>query len=74
MMRLLSFFLVATVVFAIKEPRTGIEFPEKYKGSALQKLGVRTKGPIKVSVLAAACRCLAGGCTIWVQIEPSDAL
>jgi len=48
MMRLLSFFLLLATAFAVKEPRTGIDFPEKYKGSHLQKLGVRTKGPIKV--------------------------
>mmetsp|Transcript_9134 Transcript_9134/g.11698 ORF Transcript_9134/g.11698 Transcript_9134/m.11698 type:complete len:168 (-) Transcript_9134:345-848(-) len=30
------------------ERRTGIEFPTGYKASTLTKLGVRTKGPIKV--------------------------
>ena len=35
-------------MLAIKEPRTGIDFPKKYKGYLLEKLGVRTKGPIKV--------------------------
>ena len=33
---------------AATEPRTGIGFPDKYKGGVLKKLGVRTKGPIKV--------------------------
>ena len=30
------------------EPRTGISFPEKQSGGSLSRLGVRTKGPIKV--------------------------
>lgn len=30
------------------EPKTGIQFPEKMKGMKLNKLGVRTKGPLKV--------------------------
>ena len=33
---------------AASEPRTGIAFPDKYKGGVLKRLGVRTKGPIKV--------------------------
>lgn len=33
----------------ISEPRTGIIFPEALKGAKLSKLGVRTKGPIKVT-------------------------
>lgn len=33
---------------AIKEPKTGLDFPAKYDGSKLSKWGVRTKGPIKV--------------------------
>lgn len=48
MMRLVSLFLLFSTVLAVKETRTGIDFPEKYKGSHLSKLGVRTKGPIKV--------------------------
>jgi uncharacterized protein YcbX len=32
----------------INEPRTGISFPERLKRAPLSKLGVRTKGPIKV--------------------------
>ena len=39
----------AVVVHAAKkEPKTGVSFPDKFKGSALSKTGVRTKGPIKV--------------------------
>ena len=30
------------------EPRTGISFPDKQSGGTLSRLGVRTKGPIKV--------------------------
>jgi hypothetical protein len=48
MLRLLFLCLLAVTVLAVKEPRTGIDFPKKYKGYALEKLGVRTKGPIKV--------------------------
>lgn len=33
----------------VAEPRTGIMFPEALKGAKLSKLGVRTKGPIKVT-------------------------
>jgi len=33
---------------ASNEPRTGISFPDQHKGGVLQRLGVRTKGPIKV--------------------------
>jgi uncharacterized protein YcbX len=32
----------------INEPRTGISFPERLKRAPLSKLGVRTKGPIKI--------------------------
>mmetsp|Transcript_20969 Transcript_20969/g.70909 ORF Transcript_20969/g.70909 Transcript_20969/m.70909 type:complete len:193 (-) Transcript_20969:324-902(-) len=35
-------------VHASVEPRTGISFPDKHKGGSLSRLGVRTKGPIKV--------------------------
>jgi len=52
MLLLLSFTaLTMTSTFAsttIKEPRTGILFEPKVQGKQLQKLGVRTKGPIKV--------------------------
>uniref|UniRef100_A0A7S1UL69 Chalcone isomerase domain-containing protein n=1 Tax=Grammatophora oceanica TaxID=210454 RepID=A0A7S1UL69_9STRA len=44
-------FLLAAVVAlasAATEPKTGISFPDSYKGSNLESLGVRTKGPIKV--------------------------
>ena len=33
---------------ATTEPRTGLSFPDKLKRDALSKLGVRTKGPLKV--------------------------
>mmetsp|Transcript_14390 Transcript_14390/g.18896 ORF Transcript_14390/g.18896 Transcript_14390/m.18896 type:complete len:167 (-) Transcript_14390:1323-1823(-) len=49
---LLCVALVATVavsvVEAATEPRTGISFPDTFKGSPLQAFGVRSKGPIKV--------------------------
>ena len=47
---LLGCILVACVtdVRALKEPKTGMDFPAKYQGSKLSKWGVRTKGPIKV--------------------------
>ena len=32
----------------LKEPRTGIGFQDKRGGGSLDRLGVRTKGPIKV--------------------------
>ena len=42
-------FLVADVSSAgLKEARTGITFPAKSGGGSLTRLGVRTKGPIKV--------------------------
>lgn len=44
---LLALLLVGDVL-AIPEPKTGIDFPSKYQGAALSKVGVRTKGPIKV--------------------------
>ena len=37
-----------TVHAAAQEPKTGVSFPDKFKGSPLDKTGVRTKGPIKV--------------------------
>ena len=40
--------LIVGCVNAVAEPKTGIDFPPKYQGSTLSKLGVRTKGPIKV--------------------------
>mmetsp|Transcript_280 Transcript_280/g.455 ORF Transcript_280/g.455 Transcript_280/m.455 type:complete len:166 (+) Transcript_280:61-558(+) len=46
-----AFVVVAAaigVVEAATEPRTGISFPDKFKGSPLKAVGVRTKGPIKV--------------------------
>jgi hypothetical protein len=33
---------------AATEPRTGITFPDRYKGSSLDAMGVRYKGPIRV--------------------------
>jgi len=50
-MNLLFFFLaalLAPVVADLVEPRTGISFPDKRAGATLDRLGVRTKGPIKV--------------------------
>ena len=46
----LGCILVALVgsVRALKEPKTGLDFPAKYHGSKLSNWGVRTKGPIKV--------------------------
>ena len=40
--------MVTVVDAATEEPKTGVSFPDKFKGSALSKTGVRTKGPIKV--------------------------
>jgi hypothetical protein len=40
--------LLAGDVFAIPEPKTGIDFPPKYQGASLSKVGCRTKGPVKV--------------------------
>ena len=40
--------LGAVSAAVLKEPRTGIGFQEKRGGGTLGKLGVRTKGPIKV--------------------------
>ena len=40
-------FLLAAVN-GITEPKTGLDFPPKYQKVPLSKLGVRTKGPIKV--------------------------
>lgn len=45
---LLSLVLAAGAAADVTEGRTGIAFPEKRNGAALSKLGVRTKGPIKV--------------------------
>lgn len=38
----------STAVQAIKEPRTGLDFQQTLQRQSLVKLGVRTKGPIKV--------------------------
>jgi hypothetical protein len=43
---LLTAFISSSL--AAKEPRTGIDFPGRYKGSQLDSWGVRTKGPIKI--------------------------
>lgn len=40
--------MVLASVRGATEGRTGISFPDRFKGGALEKLGVRTKGPIKV--------------------------
>jgi hypothetical protein len=40
--------LVAPRTEAAKEPRTGINFADKFKGSSLDSLGVRAIGPLKV--------------------------
>lgn len=40
--------LLAGATHAATEPRTGVNFPDKFKGASLSKWGVRTKGPIKV--------------------------
>ena len=45
---ILTFALAALASADVSESRTGISFPEKRNGAALSKLGVRTKGPIKV--------------------------
>jgi hypothetical protein len=49
-LRIFAFAVLVTLsrVQGIPEPKTGLDFPAKYLGSALSKLGVRTKGPIKV--------------------------
>ena len=47
----LALLLLAVVVSAttgITEPKTGVSFPNQYKGSKLTKTGVRSKGPIKI--------------------------
>ena len=49
MLRSLALALLASAHAAVmKEPRTGISFQEKRNGGSLDRLGVRTKGPIKV--------------------------
>lgn len=40
--------LLAIGTNASIEPRTGINFPDKRGAASLDRLGVRTKGPIKV--------------------------
>ena len=40
--------LIGACVAEFSEPRTGIKFAEKSGGATLERLGVRTKGPIKV--------------------------
>ena len=48
MPRLLLAALAAAAAGEVVEPRTGIKFADKRGGSSLSRLGVRTKGPIKV--------------------------
>ena len=45
---LASILGLSSVLGATVEPRTGLSFPEKQSGGSLARLGVRTKGPIKV--------------------------
>ena len=45
---LLALALLVLVQAAHTEPKTGISFPDRYKGSSLDAMGVRYKGPIKV--------------------------
>mmetsp|Transcript_50974 Transcript_50974/g.75635 ORF Transcript_50974/g.75635 Transcript_50974/m.75635 type:complete len:203 (+) Transcript_50974:138-746(+) len=56
MLNFLRFVLIALVVHYVTadivESRTGMKFPEKHKKSALSRLGVRSKGPIKVYAVA----------------------
>jgi len=49
-LRSVAILLAAGIVAAggFKEPRTGISFSDTYNGGKLSKVGVRTKGPIKV--------------------------
>ena len=46
--QIFALVVVLVGVQAILEPKTGLDFPSRYQGSALSKLGVRTKGPVKV--------------------------
>ena len=48
---LLLAFAFLTLVSAATEPKTGISFPDRYKGSSLDAMGVRYKGPIRVYAL-----------------------
>ena len=52
MTKLTTILLVAFAFLAFAnaatEPRTGIKFPDRYKGSSLDAMGVRYKGPIRV--------------------------
>ncbi len=45
---LVAFAFVLVFANATTEPRTGISFPDRYKGSSLDAMGVRYKGPIRV--------------------------
>jgi len=47
-LKVLALLIASAAAGPIAEPRTGIVFPEALKGAKLSKLGVRTKGPIKV--------------------------
>lgn len=47
-MLLLVVLLTAPICSAVSEPKTGVKLPDRYKGAALESLGVRSKGPIKV--------------------------
>ena len=54
MMRL--FLLLLAIVFltlthAATEPKTGVVFPDRYKGTALDAMGVRHVGPLKIYAL-----------------------
>lgn len=45
------FILLITSAEATKEPKTGISFAQKYKGSSLDAVGVRAVGPLKIYAL-----------------------
>jgi hypothetical protein len=47
-LRLALLLLAVVLTAAITEPKTGVDFPHKFKGSSLSKVGVRSKGPIKI--------------------------
>ena len=57
-LKLLALLTASAAAGPIAEPRTGIVFPDALKGAKLSKLGVRTKGPIKVpNILLFDSRC-----------------
>lgn len=48
LLRLALLALSLVSASAITEVKTGIDFPDRFKGSSLSKIGVRTLGPVKV--------------------------